>query len=123
MAHYGLIGRAVPYQLMVDTRIDSSAQRMMKDLRDGVIDVAVLWGPMAGYYARLEDKPMAVVPLVKETFGPRMAYRITMGVRRQDQNWKRQLNNLLRDNQAEINKILLEYGVPLLDERDQPITN
>ena len=51
-----------------------------------------------------------------------MSYRITMGVRAADQKWKRQLNRLIQENQAEIDRILLEYGVPLLDEQDQPIT-
>jgi hypothetical protein len=45
-----------------------------------------------------------------------------MGVRRADQNWKRLLNRLIQENQPEINKILLNYGVPLLDEKNQPIT-
>lgn len=65
---------------------------------------------------------MKVIPLVNEKVGPRMAYRITMGVRASDQNWKRQLNTLIRENQREINAILTEYGVPILDEKDQPIT-
>ena len=52
-----------------------------------------------------------------------MVFRITMGVRASDQEWKRQLNRLIRDNQQEINRILLDFGVPLLDERDQPITH
>jgi hypothetical protein len=45
-----------------------------------------------------------------------------MGVRRADQNWKRLLNRLIQENQSEINKILVEYGVPLLDENNQPIS-
>jgi hypothetical protein len=45
-----------------------------------------------------------------------------MGVRGADQNWKRQLSRLIQENQPAINKILLGYGVPLLDEKDQPIT-
>jgi hypothetical protein len=58
---------------------------------------------------------------VKETSGPRLVYRIGMGVRSADQNWKRLLNRLIQENQPEINRILLDYGVPLLDENDQPI--
>jgi hypothetical protein len=42
-------------------------------------------------------------------------------VRGADQNWKRQLNRLIQENQPAINKILLDYGVPLLDENDRPI--
>ncbi len=50
MAANGLMIRAKPYPLVIDTRVDSSAQAMIKDLQDGAIDAGVLWGPMAGYY-------------------------------------------------------------------------
>ena len=122
MAANGLMGNARPYQLMVDTRIDSSAEAMIQDIATGAIDAGVLWGPMAGYYAGRANPPLHVTPLVKETSGPRMAYRIGMGVRAADQNWKRMLNRFIQDNQAEINAILLGYGVPLLDDSDRPIT-
>ncbi|GGD37967.1 hypothetical protein [Aureimonas glaciei] len=47
--------------------------------------------------------------------------RITMGVRVSDQEWKRTLNEMIRENQDELNEILLSFGVPLLDEHDKPI--
>ncbi len=122
MAANGLMGNAKPYPLMIDTRIDSSAEAMIKDISNGVVDAGVLWGPMAGYHAKRADLPVHVAPLVKETSGPRLAYRIGMGVRAADQNWKRLLNRFIQDNQAEINTILLGYGVPLLDDSDRPIT-
>jgi quinoprotein dehydrogenase-associated probable ABC transporter substrate-binding protein len=122
MAAYGLMANAKPYPLMIDTRVDSSAEAMVNDLAKGEIDAGVLWGPMAGYYARKSDPPLHVTPLVKETTGPQLVYRIGMGVRRADQNWKRLLNRLIQENQPEINKILAEYGVPLLDENNQPIS-
>ena len=121
MAIAGLMTNAKPYPLMIDTRVDSSAQSMIDDLNKGVIDAGVLWGPMAGYYAKKSDPPLHITTLVKETSGPKMVYRIGMGVRTADQNWKRQLNRLIQENQPAINKILLDYGVPLLDEHDQPI--
>jgi hypothetical protein len=109
------------YPLMVDTRLaPSMAEVMLADMSRGVIDAAVLWGPMAGYYAGKSGLDLAVVPLVGEG-GSRMTHRITMGVRPADQEWKRALNTLIRDKQQEINRILLDYGVPLLDENDQPI--
>ena len=122
LAANGLLGKTKPYALMVDTRVESSAQAMTKDLHAGEIDIGVLWGPMAGYFARQANPPMQVVPLLKETGGPRLVYRIAMGVRASDQNWKRELNRLIQESQPEINKLLLSYGVPLLDERDLPIT-
>ncbi|MFL6839416.1 MAG: quinoprotein dehydrogenase-associated putative ABC transporter substrate-binding protein, partial [Bradyrhizobium sp.] len=122
MAVAGLMANAKPYPLMIDTRLDSSAEAMIKDLISGEIDAGVLWGPIAGFYAKKANPPLHVTPLVKETTGPRLAYRIGMGVRNADQNWKRQLNRLIQENQPAINKILLDYGVPLLDENDRPIT-
>ena len=121
MAVAGLMANARPYPLMIDTRFDSSSAAMIKDLMSGEIDAGVLWGPMAGYYAKQASPPLHVTPLVKETSGPRLAFRIGMGVRPADQNWKRQLNRLIQENQPAINKILLDFGVPLLDENDRPI--
>jgi quinoprotein dehydrogenase-associated probable ABC transporter substrate-binding protein len=123
LAANSLLGRARPYALMIDTRIDSSAEAMIKDLKAGEIDVGILWGPMAGYFARDESPPIRVVPLLKDSGGPQLAYRIAMGVRGTDQNWKRQLSRLIQENQPAINKLLISYGVPLLDEKDQPITD
>ena len=122
MAVNGLMTSAKPYPLMIDTRVDSSAEAMINDLNKGDIDAAILWGPMAGFYAKKANPPLHVTPLVKEKTGPQLVYRIGMGVRRADQNWKRLLNRLIQENQGEINKILFDYGLPLLDENNQPIT-
>jgi quinoprotein dehydrogenase-associated probable ABC transporter substrate-binding protein len=121
MTANGLMAEAKSYALMVDTRIDSSAETMINDLTSGKIDAAILWGPIAGFYAKKVNPPLHVTPLVKETTGPRLVYRIGMAVRPADQNWKRQLNRLIQENQPAINRILLDFGVPLLDENDRPI--
>jgi quinoprotein dehydrogenase-associated probable ABC transporter substrate-binding protein len=117
----GLMAKAKSYPLVVDTRYDSSAIAMVNDIVDGTIDAGVLWGPLAGYYAKQSKEPLTIVPLLKETNGSRMTYRIGMGVRYSDQNWKRQLNQLIRDKQAAITAILLSYGVPLFDESNHLI--
>ncbi len=121
LAANGLMATAKPYPLVIDTRVDSSAQAMMKDFADGVIDAGVLWGPMAGYYAKQANPPLQVVPLTREAGTPTLVYRITMGVRFSDQEWKRSLNRMIEENQPAINAILLGFGVPLLDENNQPI--
>src|SRR5262249_20742561 len=121
MAANGLMRNAKPYPLVIDTRIDSSAEAMVKDISSGQIDAGILWGPMAGYYAKQANPPLRAIPLIKEKSGPQLAYRIGMGVRPADQNWKRLLNRFIQENQPEINKILLDFGVPLLDENDKPI--
>jgi quinoprotein dehydrogenase-associated probable ABC transporter substrate-binding protein len=123
MAINGLLARAKSYPLFIDTRADSSALAMMDDLARGEIDCGILWGPMAGYYARQANPPMTVVPLTKETTGPQMTYRIGMAVRASDQEWKRTLNRLIMENQVEINKLLISYNIPILDETNMPITS
>jgi quinoprotein dehydrogenase-associated probable ABC transporter substrate-binding protein len=122
MAANGLMVNAKPYPLMVDRRYESPAERMIADIRSGAIDAGVLWGPIAGYFSGRGGDKLAVVPLLKEPLGPRMAYRITFGVRPQEDDWKRELNQLIARLQGKLDRVLLDYGVPLLDEQDHPIT-
>ncbi|MGA8386616.1 MAG: substrate-binding domain-containing protein [Pseudolabrys sp.] len=122
MAQLGLIQRAKPYPLMVDRRYDSPGERMINDIRSGDIDAGVLWGPIAGYFAAKGGDKLLVVPLLKETGTPRMAYRITFGVRNLEDDWKRQLNAVIAKRQSDIDALLLQFGVPLLDEQSNLIT-
>ncbi len=121
LAMNGLMASVKPYALMVDTRVESSGAAMMHDLEKGEIDVALLWGPIAGYYAKHSSVKLNVTPL-PETPGARMAFRIGFGVRHSDQNWKRELNTLIAQNKIELERILRDYGVPLLDESGHAIT-
>jgi len=117
MVANGLMARAKPYPLLIDTRVDSSAQAMISDILSGDIDAGVLWGPMAGYYALHAEPKLELVPLS----GPRMVFRIGMAVRRQDQDFKRLLNQLIQENQPQIDALLASYGVPLLDAQNRPL--
>jgi hypothetical protein len=94
---------------------------MVNDINSDAIDAAVLWGPLAGYYASHAAAPMKMTLLLREKGGPHLDYRITMGVRPSDQNWKRQLNQLIAENQPAINKLLLDYGIPIINRNDQLI--
>lgn len=115
MARLGLIAKAKPYPLIVDRRVMSPAQDMLADLQSGQIDGAILWGPIGGPLAK-GDAGLVVTPLLSETESPKLFYRITMGVRPSDQDWKRELNSLIRRNQDAIDAILRNAGVPLVDD-------
>jgi ABC-type amino acid transport substrate-binding protein len=106
------------YPMMVDRRYSNPAEDMMNDIRSGVIDAGVLWGPIAAYWAARDGDKLVVVPLVKEVGANKIAFRITMGVRNGDDAWKRQLNNVIRKRQGDIDKVLLDYGIPLLVDDD-----
>jgi quinoprotein dehydrogenase-associated probable ABC transporter substrate-binding protein len=124
VAKAGLMPKAKPYLFIVDTRYENPMEEMIKDLRAGEIDVAILWGPYAGYYAnRGKGERLNVVPMLESAPGlPRLQYRITMGVRAGETNWKRQLNDVIAKRQGDIDAVLLEYGVPLIDEDNKMIT-
>lgn len=116
MARYGLMARAKPYPLVVDRRYASPAQDMLADLEAGEIDAAVLWGPLGGPLVKQSHPGLKVIPLVREEGAPRLAYRITMGVRQGEKVWQRKLNSLIRRNQAEIDALLAGAGVPLAND-------
>jgi quinoprotein dehydrogenase-associated probable ABC transporter substrate-binding protein len=115
LATNGLLGAVKPYALVVDTRVESPSAEMIRDLEKGAIDIAVLWGPFAGYYARKANGALVVAP-IDDVKGARMSFRIGFGVRHSDQNWKRELNQFIAQNQGAIDAILNDYGVPLLTE-------
>lgn len=116
MARNGLIGAAKPYNLVVDRRHESPALNMLDDLKSGEIDAAILWGPLGGPLVKASYPGMKVTPLVKEELPPRMFFRITMGVRQGEKVWQRKLNSLIRRHQEEINAVLIEAGVPLVND-------
>jgi quinoprotein dehydrogenase-associated probable ABC transporter substrate-binding protein len=122
MAMNGLMARAKPYALMVDRRYESPAEEMLRDMASGEVDAGLLWGPIAGYFVKKSGAPLAVVPLVHEAKTIPMTYRITLGLRHGETEWKHRLNEFLAAHQAEIQSVLLQYGVPLIDEQDRPIT-
>jgi len=85
----------------------------------GEIDLGILWGPMPDI-CQASEPPCGSSCSRKPR--PALAFRIAMGVRART-DWKRQLNRLIAENRADINRLLLGFGVPLLDENDRPITD
>jgi quinoprotein dehydrogenase-associated probable ABC transporter substrate-binding protein len=121
LAQRGLLKNLRPYHLMVDTRFDSPGREMVEDVAAGEIDIGLLWGPIAGYWAKQQSVPIQVIPVTGENTGARLDFRITMGLRRNEPEWKQVLNDFLAAHEAEIQAILLDYGVPLLDEQGHQI--
>jgi mxaJ protein len=98
---------------------DYSRPEPQRDLVDAVadrrVDVAVVWGPLAGYYASREPVPIDVVPVGAERDGPALAFAfdIAIGVRREDFALRDALDAVVERKAAEIRRILTGYGVPL----------
>lgn len=115
LARAGLAADMRGYELVVDRRVMDPVGDMLRAVKDGTLDAAVAWGPLAGPRVKA-DPDLQFTPLYKEPGNPRMFYRITMGVRPNETDWKRDLNSQIRRNQAEIDAILRDAGVPLVDD-------
>jgi quinoprotein dehydrogenase-associated probable ABC transporter substrate-binding protein len=93
------------------------------DLASGKIDVAFVWGPIAGYFAKnTRSAPMVAVPL-KSRPGMKLDFEIAMAVRQGDKEFRQRIDQLIGANQARIAAILEQYGVPLLDQEGQVVTS
>ncbi len=88
--------------------------RIIDAVAKGEVDVAVAWGPMAGYFSKRENVPLAVVPVSPQIDLPYLpfVYDISMGVRRSDAAFKDQLETILTRRRHEIDAILDQYNVP-----------
>jgi quinoprotein dehydrogenase-associated probable ABC transporter substrate-binding protein len=116
LSRHGLVDSGVPYQMMSADPQQYPGEIIEKDLAAGRLDVAIVWGPIAGFFAkRVRSPALTVVPLRSEP-GVRFDYEMAMGVRYGEREWKQQIESLLASRQTEIQAILREYGVPVVDE-------
>lgn len=115
LARAGLARDMRGWDLVVDRRVENPIGDMLAQVKSGQLAAAVVWGPLAGPLIK-QDADLQFTPLLKETTGPRMFFRITMGVRPGEDEWKRQLNSVIRRNQDEIDTLLRDAGVPILDD-------
>jgi mxaJ protein len=80
----------------------------------GEVDVAVVWGPLAGYFAKKQPVELTLTPVRPEDDPPglRYAFNISMGVRKDDRAFRDELNGVLERRRPEVERILDGYGVP-----------
>jgi mxaJ protein len=113
LARRGLLDNVSTYSLFFDPRGDRDRPlKLLVDLVEGTVDVAVPWGPLAGYYAKKMNVPLELVPLEDEVGVP-LAFDISMGVKKGNKELKSQLEAAIDRRQTDIRTILEEYGVPL----------
>lgn len=121
LTRYGLMPQTRPYQRTVDTRHFNPATQAVEDVARGEIDVAVIWGPIAGYVAAQQTPPLRVTPLAAKDDGVELAFNVSMGLRHREKQWKHEVNGLIDELRPQMQQILLEYQIPLLDANDRPI--
>jgi quinoprotein dehydrogenase-associated probable ABC transporter substrate-binding protein len=109
----GLLEQGVPYQSMTGDSESNVAMQIDKDLRAGIIDMVILWGPMAGYVQSQSPKGYIAIPM-QSTAKTKFDFSIAIGIRQGDENRKQQLNSLIDKNIDQIQRIISDYQIPLL---------
>ena len=121
LVKHGMEAQTKPFPMMSPDPDRYPGEIIDKDLAQGRIDAAIVWGPIAGYFAkRVHDVELVVIPLQSEP-GVKFDYAIAMGVRQGDAEWRATVDKLIAENKPAITAILREYDVPLVDERGESI--
>jgi quinoprotein dehydrogenase-associated probable ABC transporter substrate-binding protein len=121
LAKHGLVDQGVPYLMMSPDPAQYPGQLLETELAAGKIDVAIVWGPIAGFFAKRVQQPQLQVLPMKSEPGVKFDYAMAMGVRYGEREWKQQVEQLLDSRRDEILAVLREYRVPLVDDSGNPI--
>ena len=118
LARRGIITNVIGYTIYGDYTQPNPPARLIDAVAAGDIDIAVAWGPLAGYFAPREPTPLEIVPVATAVDPPalRFTFAIAMGVRKGDTAFRDKLDQLIERRRAEIQKILQTYGVPQVAE-------
>ncbi|HEV3469485.1 MAG TPA: substrate-binding domain-containing protein [Pyrinomonadaceae bacterium] len=120
LAARGLVRNVRGYTVYGDYARPSPTGRIVEAVAGGEVDVGVVWGPQAGYFARLQRAPLEVVPVrprIDVPFLP-FVYDISMGVRRGDDALLAELESFLERRRPDIERLLDDYGVPRIDSAE-----
>jgi mxaJ protein len=120
MIKRGLAGNLVSFSVYGDYGQPNPPARLIDAVRSGDVDVAMAWGPLAGYFARDGDSSLVLAPVTPQIdlpFMP-MTFDIAMGVRQSDSAFAARLDTIIDRRRGAIDSLLARYGVPRLDWRD-----
>ena len=114
LAARGIVQNVRGYTVYGDYAKPSPPSRIVEAVAAGEVDLGVVWGPQAGYFARRQRVPLAVVPVSPRIDLPFLpfVYDISMGVRRGDDALLADLESFLERRRPDIERILEDYGVP-----------
>ena len=124
LAARGIIRNVAGYSIFGDYSQPNPPARLVEAVVAGDIDVAVIWGPFAGYFGARQLVPLDIVPVAPEldrAFLP-MAFDISMGVRHDDEPLRDRLNGILERRRADLEGLLAEFHIPTVPHRRQIAT-
>jgi mxaJ protein len=114
LSRRGIVGNVTGFPVYYDP------SRIVRSVASGEIDVAIVWGPLAGYYAAQQTPPLRVMPVVPQMDSPAlpMAFDISMVVRSGDRDRRTMLDALISRRRADIDAILAAYHVPRTEREE-----
>jgi mxaJ protein len=117
LSRRGMVENVRGYSIYGDYGRPNPPARIVEAVAAGDIDVAVVWGPLAGYFAPRQAPPLGIAPVKPQIDGPRlpMTFDISIGVRKEDEAFRQELDEVLDRRRPEIDAILAAYGVPRAD--------
>ena len=115
LSRRSIITNVAGYSIYGDYAQPNPPARIVEAVAESKIDVAIIWGPFAGYFGQRQAVPLKVTALTPETDGPSIpfVFDIAMGVRKGDKVLLTELEQILSRRQRDIDQILSQYGVPL----------
>ncbi len=118
LARRGIINNVVGFTMFDVESIENPQGRIIDAVATGDIDVAIVWGPFAGYFAKRQKEQLEVVPVSPaiEPPGFPFVFEISMGVRPGDTALKAEFDEILDRRRREVRRILDEYGVPQVEQ-------
>ncbi|MGX9179854.1 substrate-binding domain-containing protein [Mesorhizobium sp. BHbdii] len=119
----GIVGHLIGYPVYGDYSAPNPPARIVEAVAKGEIDLAVVWGPLAGYFAARQKVPLRITPVAPRIDGPLlpMVYDISMGVRQKDDELRGEVDAALAKHKSEIDSVLAQYGVPRLAAGGSPV--
>jgi quinoprotein dehydrogenase-associated probable ABC transporter substrate-binding protein len=115
LAKRGIVDNVVGFDTFYSAKNPPSS--IIDAVASGKVGAAIVWGPAAGYFTSREPIPLEVVPIPSGKTDLPFAFDISLGVRKGDDALRAQLEQVLDKKQMEIQKILKDFGVPLVDRK------
>ncbi|HEY3571943.1 MAG TPA: substrate-binding domain-containing protein [Thermoanaerobaculia bacterium] len=114
LANRGIINNIKGYSVYGDYSQPNPPARIVEAVAKGDVDMAVVWGPLAGYFAPRQKVPLELVPVSPQIDRPFLpfVFDVSMAVRRGDDKLHAELDSFIERRQPEINALLDRYGVP-----------
>jgi quinoprotein dehydrogenase-associated probable ABC transporter substrate-binding protein len=115
LSRQGILGNVHGFMIYRDSSYGKAHSHLIDAVADGKLDVAAVWGPLGGYYAKHSAVPLTVAPITDTAgFGPVVfRYAISVGVRKGDDALRAKLDAALVRHKADIRNLLIRYGIPL----------